>query len=98
MAYCLERDIATYNISKRIDEKKLKYFEYSNLVYKLFDGRILALFEQELIDQDLLDFYSEANRGRGYLETIKATITIIKLEQYLDTVYNIYRKCFTREV
>lgn len=39
-----------YNMSKRVDEKKLKYFEHSNLVYKLFDGRILALFEQELID------------------------------------------------
>lgn len=85
-------------MSKRIDEKKLKYFEYSNLVYKLFDGRILTLFEQELLDQDLLDFYLEANRGYGYLETIKATIIIIKLEQYLDIGYNIYRKCFTREV
>lgn len=50
MAYCLERDVATYNMSKRVDEKKPKYFEHSNLVYKLFDGRILALFEQELID------------------------------------------------
>lgn len=98
LAYCLERDAATYNVSKRVDEKKPKYFEHSNLVYKSFDGRILALFEQELIDQDLLDFHSEANRGRGYLETIKAAITIIKLEQYLDAVYNIYRKCFTREV